>query len=257
MYVAQIRFAMPSEADEEQALEAINLFLGSLRGNGQLCGAEISLLAATQGYFSFVLIPDEDALDAAHYNRYAKQSLEDFKKIGLVAPEFTIIGQDTDAADSCTCATSDWYILFTTYLSLESPLHCGNCFGPIALYRIAPTYDDAEYYDIHCWQADYQACDQLQMNCQTLERSATRQLSQLNSSLSRQGRKICKKITQASTIPTFYYLYRDKGNSREEEVSRLCPSCHQEWFLAEPVHGKFDFKCDRCHLLSNLAWDVR
>ena len=27
--------------------------------------------------------------------------------------------------------------------------------------------------------------------------------------------------------------------------------------LNKPLHGKFDFRCDKCHLLSNIAWSVR
>ncbi len=55
----------------------------------------------------------------------------------------------------------------------------------------------------------------------------------------------------------YYYLYKYNGKSRTIEESRKCPNCKGGWFLNEPLHGIFDFKCDKCHLVSNVAWDVR
>lgn len=259
MYTAQLRFVTTSEDDEHEAkvVHIIHNFLGGLRGNGQICGHEFPILTAAQGFFSFVLIPDTDALDPAHYNRYLKRFIQEFEKLGVPAPTFTIVGEDAEGADPCDCEQREWQMLFTTYAYLESPLRCGTCFGPIPLYRIPPTYDDAEYYDIRCWETDYQACDELQMGCQTLEKRATQELSRLHSSLSRQGLKICQKLTASSGIATYYYLYRSGGRSVEREKARRCPSCRGEWLLPGPLHGKFDFKCDRCHLLSNIAWNVR
>ena len=46
------------------------------------------------------------------------------------------------------------------------------------------------------------------------------------------------------------------ARSRARELARLCPMCGGSWRLEEPWHI-FDFKCDRCQLLSNIAWDVR
>lgn len=259
MYTAQLCFITASEGDAHEAkvLDIINRFLGGLRGNGQICGREFPILSASQGFFSFLLIPEADALNAAHYNRYLKRYVEELAQLGVPAPTFTVVGEDADGADICDCENREWQMLYTTYLSLESPLRCGTCFGTIPLYRIPPTYDDAEYYDIRCWETDYQACDQLQMGCKTLEKRATQELSRFHSSLSRQGLKICHKITASSGIPTYYYLYRYSGRSSNQEQARRCPSCRGEWLLPEPLHGKFDFKCDRCRLLSNMAMTIR
>jgi predicted nucleic acid-binding Zn ribbon protein len=94
------------------------------------------------------------------------------------------------------------------------------------------------------------------MGCATLERAALRELSRHDSSLSRRGRAITEKITHATTIPTYTYLYRGSGLSRAQELRRRCPSCGDAWALAEPWR-RFDFRCDRCRLVSNIAWNVR
>jgi predicted nucleic acid-binding Zn ribbon protein len=123
------------------------------------------------------------------------------------------------------------------------------------LYSIPATYHD-EYCDIISWQSDYQACDNLQMNCKTGERFGIRELSGHNSSLTGQGIKICKLIMNNTDIPTYYYLYRHHGRSRKSELQRKCPQCNQSWFFEDPVHNLFDFKCDQCHLFSNIAFSI-
>ena len=148
------------------------------------------------------------------------------------------------------------YILYTTYVSLESPIRCGDCFGGIPLYRLPATRDD-EYGDIITWESDYKACDTLQMNCSTGERFGLSQLSKHDSSLAIRGREICNRITVTTGIPTYYYLLKSSGKGLKAEQARKCPSCKGEWLLQEPLHGLFNFQCDGCRLLSNIAWSVR
>jgi len=189
-------------------------------------------------------------------NEYVTSSIESLHAAGFVGPEVTVIGEDIDYAQTCRCQHHESYILFTNYVSLESPLRCGTCFLPIPLYKIPPTYD-TEYYDIICWQSDHQCCDRLQMGCNTLERASIREMSRHDSSLSKRGRNISERITDSTGIPTYYYLYRGgSARSRKQELARTCPVCNGEWRLDEPWHI-FDFKCDRCHMLSNIAWNVR
>jgi len=51
----------------------------------------------------------------------------------------------------------------------------------------------------------------------------------------------------------------DKADCRSlsAEMRRKCPGCRGPWLLKKPLHGKFDFRCDKCHLLSNIAWNIR
>src|SRR5262249_48613682 len=147
------------------------------------------------------------------------------------------------------------YVLFTTYLAVDSSLTCGDCFRSVPLYRI-PHTDAQSYQDILFWQSNYRACDHLQMACTTGERFGMRELSHVGSALSLEGRGVCEKITNLTGIPTYYYLYRYKGRSRTSETKRLCPACGGSWLLQERWH-LFDFRCDRCRLVSNIAWDIR
>lgn len=261
MYVAELRFerAEPSSGSEREADEAshaINGLLGALRMNGQICGREWGIAIQAAAYVARVLVPEADALDQRHANKYVRRYSSALAVANMADPRGELVGEDLDSPGVCICRERRSYLLYTTYLSLEPPLRCGECFLPIALYRIPPIRDD-EYYDLVVWQSDYQACDTLWMNSTTLERASHRQLSRPDSSLSMQGMALSEKIGESTGRPVYYYLRRYGGRSLALERKRRCPSCDGEWLLPEPWHRRFDFRCDRCRLVSAIAAEVR
>ncbi len=258
MFVAELTFEVSKEQgpDPANVSDAVNRLLGSLRMNGQICGREWPIVQLPSACRATVLIPDRDALDTTYHNQYVLDAIRNLTNAGLGSPQIAILGRDIDGDSICTCASPTAYILFTNYLSLEPPLKCADCFHSVPLYRI-PRPPEDDYYPVIVWQSDYQACDSLQMNCTTLERAATLKLSRADSSLSRQGRDVCCIITEQTGKPVYYYLYRYGGRSRAQECKRRCPSCGGIWLLDTPWHDRFDFRCDTCRLLSNIAWNVR
>jgi Zn-ribbon putative nucleic-acid-binding protein DUF2310 len=58
-------------------------------------------------------------------------------------------------------------------------------------------------------------------------------------------------------VPVYYYLSKHFGRSDRAERKRKCPSCGKAWLRKEPLHRIFDFHCQRCRPLSNVAFDVR
>lgn len=257
MFVAQIQFLFDSADEDGEAQDAVLSILAAMYQNGQISTNGYLLLDSSSGFLSFVSIPAEDALESCHNNEWVEKAIERFVQLGGKAPAFTVIGQDAESAGSCQCEQPAGYILFTNFLSLESPLRCDYCFGPVPLYRVPPTYNESEYWNLRHWEADYQACDTLQMGCTVLERSTMRQMSQLNSALTQSGLKICQLISASTNQPVYYYLYVHAGIDVDSEMARKCPKCGGSWLLKEPWHGQFDFKCDKCYLLSNIAFGVR
>ena len=255
MYLAQISFNSRKQFEREVVEDIIYSFLASLRMNGQILGEEISIIANSNGYIAYEKLPLVNSLDAINANKYVISDIEKLNEVGI---DFSVnlIGEQLESSPVCECINWDSLILFTNYLSIESPLRCGKCFGFVPLYLIPHTYDE-DYHDIISWQTDYKACDRLQMGCATGERFGTREITKVNSSLTRRGLEICDRITTLLKIPTYYYLYRYNDRSRIFEEKRKCPSCNGEWMLDEPLHGLFDFKCDKCHLLSNISWSSR
>ena len=105
--------------------------------------------------------------------------------------------------------------------------------------------------------SDYQSCDSLQMNCAVGERFAIKQLSKLDSPLTKVGLDVCKTIQEVTGKKTYYYLYKGNGKSIKTEKERKCPGCNKPWYQDVAVHNKFDFKCVDCGLLSNIAYNLR
>ena len=253
MYVGRLIITKQSPSEDDAVSDAINALLGSLRMNGQICGREFPIAVTTAGYVVTVLLPEKTSLDALHRNLYVRMSLQKLQVAGLEASGLEF-NEDLDGEDVCACKHPTSYILYTTYVSLESPLRCGDCFSPVPLYRIPPTKDE-EYNNVLVWESYYQACDTLQMNCTPIERTAMRQLTHLESGLSQDGLAICHQIKELTQIQVYYYLYRYKGRSLQQEKKRLCPSCQREWLLPEKWH-RFDFRCDHCGLVSNIAYRI-
>lgn len=252
MLVAQIQFPFESANKDDEAQEVVLSILAAMLHNGQIASGEYLLLKSPQGFSSFVNILARDALEEKYHNIWVEKSIEDFVEIGGKSPTFVIIGEDAESDGLCECDEFAELILFTSFLSLESPVRCAYCFGSVPLYRIPPTYHN-EYWNLRGWEADYKACDTLQMHCTVLERSTLRQMSQLSSALTKSGLKVCRLISASIKQPVYYYLHVYNGIDVATEEKRKCPKCGGDWLLEEPWHSKFDFKCDKCHLLSNIA----
>lgn len=256
MYVNRIFFTRPDSPAQagKQSTDPVQAILGAWRTNGQLCGREWPVIQEGSGYSTVALSPERDSLEPGFNSSYATAAIGRAEAEGLQVA-WQILGEDAESSPACSCATSTAYALFTNYLSLEPAIRCMDCFRPVALYRMTPM-DSGEFYELISWQSDYQACDSLQMNCTVLERAATREISNVGSSLTKLGRANCAKLAASSGRPFYYYLYRGHGRTYRSEVARRCPSCGGAWHLAQRLHSLFDFKCDSCQLLSNIAFDV-
>ena len=257
MYVNRISFLRKdSSADaEEQSTDAVQFVLGAWRMNGQVCGREWPIIDEGNGYSTVALSPERDSLESGFNSSYATAAVARAEAEGMQLV-CQVLGEDAESSPACSCQSPSGYALFTTYVSLESPIRCMDCFRPVALYRMKPMAS-GEFHELIRWQSDYQSCDSLQMNCSVLERASTREMSNIDSSLATSGRAHCATLAASSERPFYYYLYRDHGRSHRAEVARRCPGCGGEWHLASRLHKLFDFKCDRCHLLSNVGFNVR
>ena len=169
-----------------------------------------------------------------------------------MSPAISVVGPHPESAPACKCSIRPGYILFTNYLSTESPVRCSKCFGAVPLYLLPPTHDE-EYLDILGWMADYKACDTLQMHCTVGERFGEQQMFNFESALSKEGRKLCKALQAKLKRKVFYYLHKSRGRSLDDEQKRRCPLCRRKWILPATSHNLFRFRCERCQLVSNIA----
>jgi predicted nucleic acid-binding Zn ribbon protein len=255
MIIVELTFCSRNKPTEETD-EAMWDSLGCLYKNGQIF-REYVVAKKKNGYSAFVELPEKTSLKKVNNNKWVNQSYKILNKLGIKMSATKLISEVEFNGTCCCCKSPKGYILYTDFLDNQTPLMCGDCWSVVPLYRIPPTYDESEFYDLLQWQKDYIACDGLQMNCQTGERFGLREMTAINSSLTKRGRELCDKIKKSTGRPTFYYLYRPSGRSAAAELKRKCPSCKNNWALQEALHEKFDFRCDDCCLLSNIALNLR
>jgi predicted nucleic acid-binding Zn ribbon protein len=238
-------------------VDLLESVLAAYRMNGQICGREWPILAEGEIVSAIVLSPEEQSFDARFNGKYVTAAMARCEAEGLLMT-LEALGKDSESLPSCQCQCHrpSAYVLFTSYASLESPLRCMDCFGPIALYYME-IMASGEFNELVTWQSDYRSCDQLQMNCSVLEQEATRELSSIDSSLNKIGLAHCKTLATTSNRPFYYYLFSGKSENLQTELERRCPGCGNAWLLTSRLHDLFDFRCDRCRLLSNIAFDVR
>lgn len=259
MYLIETFFKLTAlENDIGEQSRLLNAVIDQWRYNGQIIGREIPLYLAEedgeQGFAMRVICPEQDSLFSQNNNLEVERSLQNAEKCGLIFDGFQLLGDDLNSDQTAENANPEWQVLYTTHLQSCSPIHSGDSFAPIPLYKQLRNQPHLSQ-DVIKWQENWQACDQLQMNGAVLEQEALNEISDHQSRLAKHGRYLAQEIENTSGVPTYYYLYRVGGISLEEEQRRCCPECGGDWALNEPLFDVFHFKCDRCRLVSNISWN--
>jgi predicted nucleic acid-binding Zn ribbon protein len=252
MFTAQIKFPNNANADQGALVEESYWLLGVWYKNGQILSDHWPFATTSDGLMAHVLIPAVNALNNRFANRYVRDAIRRYQKLTSMRPEVVVLGLHPESAPACACSNRPGYVLFTNYLSTESPVRCSKCFRPVPLYSLPPTHDE-EYLDILGWMADYKACDTLQMHCTVGERFGEKQLFNPDSALSKQGRNLCRILQAKVKQKVYYYLHKSRGRSLSEERKRPCPVCRRKWLLDSTWHNLFHFRCEYCRLVSNIA----
>lgn len=259
MYLIETFFKLTAlENDVAEQSRLLNVLIDQWRYNGQIIGREIPLYLTEdtnlQGFAMRVICPEQTSLYPENNNAEVNHALEKAEKCGLIFEGFQVIGDDLNSDQTASNSHPAWQMLYTTHLQSCSPLHSGENFAPIALYKQLQNQPHLSQ-DVIKWQENWQACDQLQMNGAILEHQALNEITDHQSTLTKHGRHLAQEIEKISHIPTYYYLYRVGGKSLENEQHRHCPECGGNWALKEPIFEIFHFKCDQCRLISNISWN--
>ncbi len=256
MDTAQLLFRAPKGKKIPEFLDKVQSYLAALSHNGQIIG-EGTVAKVNGGYLVTASLPESDALADRFANKWVRSRLRDLAAAGVARPKVTRLGIDPDSRAPCRCQKQPFLILFTTCIHAEPPLRCGACFGPVALYKVPATDGVESYQDVLGWEDTYSAMDWLFIGTGPGELFAHQQLSLLDSELSADGRELARNLESKVRVPVYYYLSKYFGRSDRAERKRKCPSCGKPWLRDEPLHRIFDFQCERCRLLSNVAFDVR
>mgnify|MGYP003385848761 CR=1 FL=1 len=122
MYTVQIDVKLSEISKRDDQLELLNLLLSGWRMNGQVLNNVFPIAQKDESYSVFIQIPDNDSLSSIYSNKYVSNYLKRFEDEFSV-PEILVLGFDPESSTICNCKTSHSYILYTTYLSIDSPLN--------------------------------------------------------------------------------------------------------------------------------------
>lgn len=257
MYTAELFFKRRGRGlSEERAAEAIAEVVVALQRNGQMVEDNPITTVVRGGYQTIAAIPERQSLSRSAYSSRVRTAMRNLKRCGLLPPRVRLAGRQLASAPVCGCRRSASLILTTDFLTSEVPLRCGRCYDIVPFSRFPHTTEYGTYEDIISWTWHYQAFDGVWIASGAGERLAYRELSEHGSELSREGRDLCRCIEKRSGVPTYYYLLRHYGRSVAAERKRRCPDCGGKWLLKESWHESYEFRCDHCRLLSNIAFDV-
>ncbi|WP_313376060.1 DUF2310 family Zn-ribbon-containing protein [Chishuiella sp.] len=247
MYIHEISIEVKSIINVNEIIDEFGLLMSFYRGNGQTQGNIESQYIENNKIYCLPYTLEKKSLDIIYNNIYINNQIEKIQNLCNSSLKFKIAGKSyKNYSTPCSCKKRDFYILYTDYLTIESPLRCGNCYKSIPLYHI-PIYEDYGYIPILSWETNYKSCDNLQMNCEVGERWSINQMQKTDSQLSKQGLGICKKIEKITSIPTYYYLYN------YNKISSDCPSCNKKWSLEKKSNNFYDYKCDHCKIVSTIT----
>ncbi|WP_348729646.1 DUF2310 family Zn-ribbon-containing protein [Rheinheimera texasensis] len=252
MFAADLAFRVIGDTSYDAAEAAIRRYLEALIFQGQILGREFPTVLQQDHFVSRVLLPAQDALLMAHHSDAGRQALHALQQAGLAYPKAEIAGVDLMSNHTDPCPSAEQYILYCRFAQMNSVLYCAEHFAPVPLYHFGTS---SGFEDLIRWQLQYQALDEVQMQQNSvLLKPAERALQNFGSQLNRQGRAFARGISQRIAKPVYYALYRGSSTDCAAEQQRRCPGCGDDWLLSDPWHQRFDFRCDRCLLVSNIAW---
>jgi predicted nucleic acid-binding Zn ribbon protein len=257
MYTHQISIQVADETNLPDAVSEFEFLLAAYRSSGQILGKYDRIFVKDNRITVVVNTQEEDSLAIGYNNYYVNLRIERLDELCGNAIEIVPLGLSHDHEEACQCVKSDFYLLITDLVSIDSPVKCGTCFDVVPMYKL-PAYYEHGYAPVLDWENNYQACDRLQIQCEVGEEWALEQMGNPNSELSVQGREICSVIEEKTSTPTYYYLHNVKETTVEEELDSVCPACKTPWLLTQPLAGGiFPFKCDNCRLVSTFSTNLQ
>jgi predicted nucleic acid-binding Zn ribbon protein len=253
MFKQKISIALNSNYDTGKLFEEFEILMGNLCKTGQVIGDYETPFKAANEIISYQTTLEKTSLSRKYNDEYVnlrRKNLEHWCDSKLMTE---VVGETTQEYKGvCKCKKPNFYVVFTYALNDSGSIDCGTCNKVVPLYKLTQlSYNDRS--DILNWERDYKSCDYLQLGCTVGEKWATRQMSDLTSQLSIEGIKICNRLRDLTGISTYYYLYNYRHISPEQDKARKCPCCNGKWLLKERLLDFYDFKCDKCRLLSSFS----
>lgn len=247
MPVCKLLFKVPphTTVDMEDLKDDVLDLVSLWRRNGQISSEGGVCIINDNEVYMDVICPEVNSLDNGNNNIYINNLIEKMKECHHVSFSYVTIDGINSSNGASAYANADFFILHWRYYS---PLISGNNFEPIPLYYFPYSYHDQHSYnDISSWQNNYGRVYELWMSGEIDEPVFYNYLSNIDSSLNRQGLKVCRNLEHLIAKPVYYYLFYYGEDPQQSD----CPSCGKNWKLEVPLFNEFHFKCDHCKIISN------
>lgn len=255
MYLAELRFKIIADTNLTAAEQAIRCYIEALIFNGQVIGREFPTAWQQDAFVSRIVLPTEDALQPRWHSSKGRQAEQQLSLAGLAYPQLQLLGQDILSQATCLELPSQ-FVLFTSFADTCSPVRCADTLQPVPLYWLKSATADHEA--LIRWQLQFQALDEIQLQEQrVLQKTAENSLQQLHSKLNRMGRQLAQQLSKENDSDFYYALYSGSSADCSLEAEKCCPGCGNNWRLNAPMAELFDFRCEHCLLLSNIAWECQ
>lgn len=256
MFKQKISITINSKAERNKLYNEFETLMGSYCNTGQVQSPYETTFIVNDELVAYQTTIEKGSLSKMYNDEYVNLRIKNLEEWCNAKLKTEVIGKAVPFFKGvCKCKTREFFILFTHSFNETSPIDCGTCNRVIPFYKLNLIYDDR--YSLLGWESNYKACDDLQLGCTVGEKWATKQMTEPASDLSKQGIDICKRIKEKTGTPTYYYLYNYRFITHEQDKRRQCPSCGSEWLLKEQLHNFYDFKCDKCRLLSSFTPNTR
>jgi predicted nucleic acid-binding Zn ribbon protein len=227
-------------ADQEQTLDLMRSF----NDNGQVIEYfQHPVIKGNVIEYNGIII-EPDALNEKYFNVNTVKLLNSLKEVDKIDFSYEITSNGVTNVEKDISSISD----FILYRRGCSPISSMDNFHDVPLYLLPPTsIDGTNYFNIICWERDYEAIDRLWFRGSIDEDYYFNQLTDYKSHLNQNGIDICKQISELTKKGCYYYLYHYPG-----EVEKLgsCPQCGNSWKLEELLFDVFEYKCTNCFLIS-------
>jgi len=251
VYINELTIETNAKIDND-IIDEFNCLLATFYKNGQTEKPTLECYVSTNFIKGYITTLEKNSLDKKYRSEWTNKQLKKVEKLCSSKLQIKIVGTSIiNSLGSCKCIKQDFLILYTHLFDNSSSVICGTCFNPIPLYKL--NLGQETLHQILGWQDNYKSCDTLQLQSVVGEKWATKQMTEHNSQLSKQGIEICSKIKSKTGISTYYYLFNYRRIKLEKDKERNCPSCYNSWLLDKPLNRLFDFKCDNCELVSSLT----
>ncbi|GAA4470318.1 Zn-ribbon-containing protein [Nibrella saemangeumensis] len=251
MYTFDIQLDLSEAAYDGYVDEECKMILGYLEETSQILSS--SFQCTQEGNIARipVVCPAMDSLDEKYRMPVCSSIITRLEAHLKRTITFVHTGTEVRAADYEVPEKSSWFIL--KYREF-SPLKCGDTYEPIPLYRIPFTTDYQSYQNVTLWLSNYESIYTLWSIGTIGEQSTLRQMQDAESTLSKEGREVCRRIEASTGVPTYYFLMNWRAWGRKKDEARKCPGCGGDWLIPEATFNDYiAFKCDNCRLVSELS----